>query len=340
MLVISITNQKGGVGKTTTTYHLARAASRRNLRTLVIDLDPQGNLSDSLTELEEKQAGMADVLSASSSYCLDEVVVETAWNGVYLAPSGGDALAVVRNELITSGPGREMRLAEALRRLDGAPFDLVLIDCAPALDALTTNAFTAADGVLVVTQSRLYSATGLAHLLDAVEAVRAYYNPCLSVVGVLVNQHRANWPAHAKRVASRYSTPRFRTGWRSPTAPRREWASTIGPAPLRSWWTCMTRTWPPWWPHWEVLGHECPSDAQEIGPDRRRRRGDRPRSPRTASRARPWGRPGRSGGEAHRAGAFPSHGRGAGGVVDDGADHGRAVDERVGDRGPGGAPRV
>ena len=89
MLVISITNQKGGVGKTTTTYHLARAASRRNLRTLVIDLDPQGNLSDSLTELEEKQAGMADVLSASSSYCLDEVVVETAWNGVYLAPSGG-----------------------------------------------------------------------------------------------------------------------------------------------------------------------------------------------------------------------------------------------------------
>ena len=61
---------------------------------------------------------------------------------------------------------------------------------------------------------------------------------------------------------------------------------------------------------------------------------------RPASRARPWGRPGRSGGEAHRAGAFPSHGRGAGGVVDDGADHGRAVDERVGDRGPGGAPRV
>lgn len=192
MLVVAITNQKGGVGKTTTTYHLARAAFRRGLRTLVIDLDPQGNLSDSLTELEEKQAGMADVLSASSSYGLDEVVVETTWNGVYLAPSGGDALAVVRNELITSGPGPEMRLAEVLRRLDGAPVDLVLIDCAPALDALTTNAFTAADGVLVVTQSRLYSATGLAHLLDAVEAVRAYYNPRLSVAGVLVNQHRAN----------------------------------------------------------------------------------------------------------------------------------------------------
>ena len=192
MLTIAVTNQKGGPGKTTTTYHLARAAFRRELRTLVIDLDPQGNLSDSLTEVEEKQAGMADVLSASSSYGLDEVVVETTWNGVYLAPSGGDALAVVRNELITSGPGREMRLAKALRRLDGAPFDLVLIDCAPALDALTTNAFTAADGVLVVTQSRLYSATGLAHLLDAVEAVRAYYNPRLSVAGVLVNQHRAN----------------------------------------------------------------------------------------------------------------------------------------------------
>ena len=133
MLVISITNQKGGVGKTTTTYHLARAAARRNLSTLVIDLDPQGNLTDSLSEvdLDAGYAGMADVLSAASPITLDEVVV--------------------------------------------------------------------------VTQSRLYSATGLAHLLRTVEAVRAYYNPRLAVAGVLVNQHKrrtlqgAHWMSELTR---------------------------------------------------------------------------------------------------------------------------------------------
>lgn len=208
MLVISITNQKGGVGKTTTTYHLARAAARRGLSTLVVDLDPQGNLTDSLSEvgLDEGYAGMADVLSAASSITLDEVVVSSHWagEGVWLAPSGADALAGVRNELVTAGAGREMRLREALAGLD-ADFDLVLIDCAPSLDSLTTNALTASDAVLVVTQSRLYSATGLAHLLRTVEAVRAYYNPRLAVAGVLVNQHKrrtlqgAHWMSELTR---------------------------------------------------------------------------------------------------------------------------------------------
>ena len=190
MLTIAITNQKGGVGKTTTAYHLARAASLRGIRTLVIDLDPQGNLTDSLVDLADGDAGMADVLSTSSSYCLDEVVAPTPWEGVHLVPSGADALALVRNELVTGGPGREMRLREALAPVAGS-FDLALIDCAPALDTLAVNAFAAADGILVVSQSRLYSATGLAHLLNTVEAVRAYYNPTVSVMGVIVNQHRA-----------------------------------------------------------------------------------------------------------------------------------------------------
>ena len=117
-------------------------------------------------------------------------MTSTSWDGVYLAPSGADALALVRNELITGGPGREMRLREALATVSGA-FDLCLIDCAPSLDTLAVNAFTASDGILIVSQSRLYSASGLAHLLNTVEAVRAYYNPAVAVVGVLINQHRA-----------------------------------------------------------------------------------------------------------------------------------------------------
>lgn len=190
MLTIAVTNQKGGVGKTTTTYHLARASSLRGIRTLVVDLDPQGNLTDSLADFADGNAGMADVLSAASQLTLDEVVAPTPWEGVHLAPSGADALALVRNELVTGGPGREMRLREALAPVSGS-FDLALIDCAPALDTLAVNAFAAADGILVVSQSRLYSATGLAHLLNTVEAVHAYYNPSVSLMGVIVNQHRA-----------------------------------------------------------------------------------------------------------------------------------------------------
>lgn len=190
MLTIAVTNQKGGVGKTTTTYHFARAASLRGLRVLVIDLDPQGNLTDSLVDLADGDAGMADVLSVSSPLTLDEVVLSTPWAGVHLAPSGADALALVRNELVTGGPGREMRLREALASVVDS-FDLALIDCAPSLDTLAVNAFAAADGILIVSQSRLYSATGLAHLLNTVEAVRSYYNPVVAVLGVLINQHRA-----------------------------------------------------------------------------------------------------------------------------------------------------
>ena len=190
MLTIAITNQKGGVGKTTTTYHLARAASLRGLRVLVVDLDPQGNLTDSLIDNADGDAGMADVLSTASPLTLDEVVTSTSWDEVYLAPSGADALALVRNELITGGPGREMRLREALATIADS-FDLCLIDCAPSLDTLAVNAFAASDGILIVSQSRLYSATGLAHLLNTVEAVHAYYNPSVAVLGVLINQHRA-----------------------------------------------------------------------------------------------------------------------------------------------------
>ena len=198
MITLAITNQKGGVGKTTTTFHLARALQRRGLRTLVVDLDPQSNISVALSAqpLEDGQAGLAHALSQHSDLTVPDVVVSTVWDRVHLVPAGGDALAGGRNELVIAGPGREARLGEQLA-LVTEHFDVCLIDCAPSLDLLTSNALAVADGVVIVTQSKLMSTTGLASLLETVNAARRYLNPALTVAGVLVNLHEAGTIAGA-----------------------------------------------------------------------------------------------------------------------------------------------
>lgn len=192
MKTTAICNQKGGVGKSTTAFHLARAAALAGLRTLVVDLDPQGNISAALATdvLPDDAVGVADALSARSDERLGTVLVDTVWPGVELAPTVGDTLALVRDELVVAGAGREGRLRAELAALAG-DYDLVLIDCPPSLDQLTINALAAADEVIIVTQSKLWSATGLAHLLDTVSAVRTHYNPGLEVAGIVVNQHHA-----------------------------------------------------------------------------------------------------------------------------------------------------
>lgn len=192
MHVIAIANQKGGVGKTVTTFHLANALAHVGHRVLVVDLDPQANASSLLASppLVENQAGVANALSTRSDLSLPDIITTTMWERVFLAPSGGEALAAVRDELVIAGPGREARLGEQLALIH-EDFDVVLIDCAPALDLLTSNALAAADGVLIVTQSKLLSTTGLAHLLNTISVARHYLNPTLCVVGVLVNMHEA-----------------------------------------------------------------------------------------------------------------------------------------------------
>lgn len=198
MLTIAVTNQKGGVGKTTTTIGLGRALGLAGHRVLVVDLDPQANASAILADppLVEDQAGVANALSAHSGLALPDVITTTMWEHVLLAPSGGEALAGVRDELVIAGPGREARLAEQLHQVE-SDFDVVLIDCAPALDLLTSNALATADGALIVTQSKLLSLTGLAHLLDTIEVARRYLNPSLTIAGVLVNLHEAGTLAGA-----------------------------------------------------------------------------------------------------------------------------------------------
>ncbi|MFC0456212.1 ParA family protein [Arthrobacter liuii] len=188
--IFALCNQKGGVGKSTTTFHLARSAVLRGLRVLVVDNDPQGNLTAVVaTEtVTEDQAGLADALSARAPETIRDVIVPGVWPGLDVAPTSGVTLGYVRDELVIAGAGREGRLREALSTV-AEDYDLILIDCAPSLDQLTINGLTAAQGVLIVTHSKQWSLSGLAQLLETIENVKVYYNPGLSVAGVIVNQH-------------------------------------------------------------------------------------------------------------------------------------------------------
>lgn len=188
--ILAFCNQKGGVGKSTTTFHLARAAVRKGRRVLVVDLDPQGNLTSvaAAEPVGEDQAGLADALSARASETIRDVIVPGIWPGLDVVPTSGETLGYVRDELVIAGAGREGRLRDALTGV-ADDYDLILIDCAPSLDQLTINGLSAADGVVIVTQSKLWSANGLAHLLTTIDSVRQYYNPRLAVAGIVVNQH-------------------------------------------------------------------------------------------------------------------------------------------------------
>lgn len=189
--VLAICNQKGGVGKTTYTFHLAGAAVRAGLRVLLIDADPQGNLSASVgtDALEVSSAGLADALSNAAAETLGEVIVPTLWDGVDLVPTTGRTLAAVGQELATMNVGREHRLRKGLAPVR-EDYDLVLIDCPPSLDVLSINAFTAADALLVVTHPEWYSGDGLVALFQTMQEVREYCaRPDLSLAGVVFNAY-------------------------------------------------------------------------------------------------------------------------------------------------------
>lgn len=187
----AILNQKGGVGKTTTAFHLSRAAVLAGKKVLLIDVDPQGSLtliSAQEGSVEEGQVGLADVLSKRTPETIEAVTVPGIWENLFLVPTTGESLGDVRDELVISGAGREIRLREALKPVLEM-YDYIFLDCPPSLDQLTINALTAADEVIVVSESKLLSAAGLAKLLDTVEVVRGSYNPNLKIGGVILNKH-------------------------------------------------------------------------------------------------------------------------------------------------------
>lgn len=188
--VIAIVNQKGGVGKTTTTINLAAALALRGKRVLLIDIDPQGNASTGLgIGPASRDITIYDLLVDGVS--LDDAIMTTSVPGLSLVPSDVD-LSGAELE-IGSQDGRTVRLREAISEdaaaHGGERFDYILIDCPPSLNLLTVNALAAASSVIVPLQCEFYALEGLSQLLKTVEMAKANINPGLIIEGVMLTMY-------------------------------------------------------------------------------------------------------------------------------------------------------
>lgn len=186
--IISMANQKGGVGKTTTAINLAASLGAAEKRTLLIDCDSQGNATSGMG------ADAAEIREKNLYHCLignrplEEAIVKTQIPQLDLVPANQD-LVGIEVEFITL-PDREKRLRNLLRSLD-RDYEYVIIDCPPSLGFLTVNALVASDFLVVPLQCEYFAMEGLGHLLNTMGLIKARWNPTLTLGGILLTMYDA-----------------------------------------------------------------------------------------------------------------------------------------------------
>lgn len=179
--VISVTNQKGGVGKTTTAVNLAYYLAKSGKKTLLIDYDPQGNATSGLgVDKQKLQLTMTDVTMETAT--LDQVVTPTAYKNFFLAPT--TPILANTEVLLAQADRRFSRLKNAIEASQGG-YDVIIIDSPPSLSLLTVNGLVATNYVLLPVQAEFYALEGLGQLLETMKLVRKGMNPTLELLGVL-----------------------------------------------------------------------------------------------------------------------------------------------------------
>jgi chromosome partitioning protein len=187
--ILTIANQKGGVGKTTTAVNLAASLAAAERRTLLVDIDPQGNAGSALgVRRDESEKSIYEVLL--DELPLAEAVRKTELKFLDLVPASRH---LVGAELELAGiEGRELRLRHAVDAIASSSYEYVIVDCPPSLGLLTLNGLVAAQGVVIPLQCEYYALEGLADVLKTIELVKASANPGLKIEGIVLTMFSAN----------------------------------------------------------------------------------------------------------------------------------------------------